>query len=158
MSCFVELVRLLLVTIDLACSGVLFPAIVKKAFSYQIWLHKGEHVFLGFKLLKPFANKKCTKGSGKCWGSLFVQKMPRWENGKCCFLKQITIGAHVHSLSTIYFASRKLPASCFLELVRFHQTNFTLDCYGLFSPACEKMTFSYQIRLLHKGESILCGF
>ena len=41
------------------------------------------------------------------------------KKGKWFFLQQRCIGVGVHSLSWIYFATRKLPSTCFVEFVRW---------------------------------------
>lgn len=40
------------------------------------------------------------------------------------FLEQTTIGAGVHSVIKIYFASEKIPASCFVLFVRLPSGNY----------------------------------
>lgn len=41
--------------------------------------------------------------------------IPIWEKDKGSFLEQTHIGPGVHSLSQMYFASAKLPDTCFVQ-------------------------------------------
>lgn len=111
---------------------------------------------------------------------------PRWEKGKGCFLKRTTIVAGAPLLSTIYFGSRKLTASCFVDLVRLPSDNYCPtslwaasqkipgscfvtflilpsgnDCPSLLCaafPTSEMKAFSYLRGIFQKGEHVMNSF
>lgn len=58
----------------------------------------------------------------------------------------------------MYFATKELPVSCFVEVVRLPWVPEALACYVLLFPTCWNKPFSSQIRTLQQGEQVWNGF
>ena len=122
--------------------------------SYQIrLLYKGEEVLIEFKTTEDPCKQLAHWAIG--WGaahSPYWEKILRKEKSMGCFPEQTTIGACVHSLSSLYAASRKLPSSLFVSFLRWPSWDYHPSSLCADFPAYEEKAFSYKIRLLLKGD------
>lgn len=109
-----------------------------------------------FKATKTSQNMECTQSILR-----LAAHAPYYNNalgGKkesVAFQEQNTNGDGVCSVSIMYFAIRKLPASCILEFLRLPSGDNPQSLLCSAFHSCEKMAFSYHISILHKEENIL---
>ena len=94
---------------------LLFPDVEKKDFlCYNRVLHKGEHIWSAFSVMENLCNEPGIREqeaaqwflSPNCRWSLV------WKEARVAFLNKDALGAGVHSLSRIYFATMMLLNSC----------------------------------------------
>lgn len=102
---------------------LILPACEKKIFLCQIrLLHKAGHHLSGFHATetpcKQPGHKENLVPEWLIWPR--YNKDVRCEKSKGHFPKEATIVAGAFSLSRIYFANRKLLASCLVDFVRLH--------------------------------------
>ena len=106
---------------------LLFLVWEKSNFSYKSRLiQKGEHIWSWLQATKD--QWKQLVPTELLAGEPFhlPVRRPRWEKGQGCFSLQSTTGAGIHSLSGVYFANRKIYASCFLSFGKLLSCSY--DC------------------------------
>lgn len=110
-----------------------FPLVKMWPFHNKSGFSINENMYwICFKLLKHHAKTSVHRAFGS-WAVLSdkVKYMHRWKKSKGRFLKQTATDAVFSSMSRIYFASRKFPASCFVDFARLPSGDCHLPCYVL---------------------------